>query len=204
MMRRIVFGALLLALAACGGTQTSAQSPPTAQSGDQVVAEVGGRKITLKELDDKWQEVDPAEQARVTQLLYQNRRNTLDQLLGDLLIEDAAKAAGMPPAQYLEQETKKRIQPVSDTEIQQFYETNKERAQGRTFEQLRGPITDFLRGQREGQARAQLVDELKKKRAREVHVLLDPPRTEVKLEAHDAMLGPANAPVTIVEFSDYQ
>jgi protein-disulfide isomerase len=35
-------------------------------------------------------------------------------------------------------------------------------------------------------------------------VLLEPPRTEVKLESHDASLGPASAPVTIVEFSDYQ
>jgi hypothetical protein len=202
-MRRLVFGTLLLALTACSGTQTSAQSE-AAQTGGDVVAEIGGRKITLKELDEKWQALDPAERARVTQLLYQNRRNTLDQMLGDLLIEDAAKAAGMPAAQYLEQETKKRTQPVSDVEIQQFYDANKERAQGRTFEQLRGPITDFLRNQREQQARAQLIDELRKKRTRDVRVLLEPPRTEVKLESHDASLGSTSASVTIVEFSDYQ
>jgi SurA-like N-terminal domain len=203
-MRRIVFGALLLALTACSGTQTSAQSESATQAGSDVVAEIGGRKITIKELDEKWQTLDPGERARVTQLLYQNRRNALDQMLGDLLIEDAAKAAGMPVAQYLEQETKKRAQPVSDAEIQQFYDANKERTQGRTFEQLRGPITEFLRNQREQQARAQLIDELKKKRTRDVRVLLEPPRTEVKLESHDASLGPASAPVTIVEFSDYQ
>ena len=46
----------------------------------EVVAELGGRKVTLKELDEKWQALDPGEQARVTQLLYQNRRNALDQL----------------------------------------------------------------------------------------------------------------------------
>jgi hypothetical protein len=203
-MRRIVFAALLLALTACSNTQTSAQSQPGTQANTDVVAEIGGRKITLKELDEKWQALDPGERARVTQLLYQNRRNTLEQMVGDLLIEDAAKAAGMPVAQFLEQETKKRVQPVNDAEIQQFYDANKERAQGRTIEQLRGPITDFLRSQREQQARAQLVDELKKKRTRDVRVLLEPPRTEVKLESHDASLGPANAPVTIVEFSDYQ
>ena len=61
---------------------------------DQVVAEVGGRKITLKDVDAKWEEFDAAERARVTQLLYQNRRNMLEQLVGDILIENAAKAAG--------------------------------------------------------------------------------------------------------------
>ncbi len=100
-MRRLVFSALLLAVTACSGTQTAAQGSP--QTPDQVVAEVGGRKITLKELDEKWQAVDPGEQARVTQLVYQNRRNILDQLMGDLLIEEAAKAANLAPEAFVKQ-----------------------------------------------------------------------------------------------------
>jgi hypothetical protein len=206
MARRLLFGALLLVLAACDETQTSAQSSGTTpQPGQEaVVAEISGRKITLKELDDKWQSVDPAERSRVTQLLYQNRRNVLDQLVGDLLIEDAAKAAGMPAAQFLEQETKKRVQPVSDTDVKSFFEANKDRAQGRSVEELGGQIREFLEAQRKSQARAQLVDELKKKGGSAVRVLLDPPRQAVELASHDPSLGPANAPVTIVEFSDYQ
>jgi len=201
-MRRLLFGALLFVVTACSGTKTAAQSPST-QSSSEVVAELGGRKVTLKELDEKWQALDPAEQARITQLLYQNRRNALDQLVGDVVIEDAAKAAGISVQQYVEQETKKRTQPVSDAEIQQFFDANKERAQGRTLDELRGTIAQFLASQREQQARAQLVDELKKKRT-DVKVLLDPPRVNVKLELHDPTLGPPTAPVTMVEFSDYQ
>ena len=205
-MRRCTFAVLLLALAACGGTQTSAQSASAAppQTPDAVVAEIGGRKITLKELDDKWQATDPGERARVTQLLYQNRRNVLDQMMGDLLIDEAAKAAKLTPDQYVEQETAKRAQAVSDADIQQFYEANKDRAQGRTFEQLRGPITDYLKNQRELQARAQLIDDLKKKSGNTLRVMLDPPRQAVELADHDPSMGPPNAPVTIIEFSDYQ
>jgi hypothetical protein len=202
-----MFGVLLLALTACGGTNTAAQGSPQAtasQNPDQVIAEVGGRKITLKELDEKWQSLDPGERARITQLLYQNRRNVLDQFMGDLLIEDAAKAAGLSAVQYLEQERKKREQPITDADIQQFFESNKDRAQGRTLDQLRGPITEYLQSQREQQTRAQIVDDLKNKRAGDVKVLLDPPRVNVALELHDPALGPATAPVTIVEFSDYQ
>jgi len=204
-MRRLLIAASLVALAACSGTQTSAQGGGQPQAADAVVAEIGGRKITLKELDDKWQSLDPGERARVTQLLYQNRRNVLDQMIGDLLIEEAAKAAGTTPAQYLEQETKKRSQPITDADIQQFFEANKERAQGRTIDQLRGQITDYLRSQREQQARAQVIDELKKKRgAAGVRVMLDPPRQTIELAAHDPAMGPLSAPVTLVEFSDYQ
>lgn len=204
-MRRFLFGAALLALAACSGAQTAAQGGgPPQQGQDAVVAELGGRKITMKELDEKWQSLDPAERARVTQLLYQNRRNVLDQLMGDLLIEEAAKAAGMPAPQYLAQETAKRAQAVGEGDVKSFYEANKDRAQGRTFEELQGQIREFLQSQRQQQARAQLVDDLKKKRGADVKVHLDPPRQAVELAQHDPSIGPANAPVTIVEFSDYQ
>jgi len=205
---------VIVALAAtvavgCGNSPSAAQSPsstppPSPEGGaDPVVAEVGGRKITLSEVDAKWQEFDAAERARLTQLLYQNRRNMLEVLVGDVLIGEAAKAADMSLEAYTERELKKRAQPISEAEIQRFYEENKERAQGRTLEQLRQPIVDFLQSQRQSQARAQLVDELRNKSAN-VKVMLDPPRVEVQVAAHDPVRGNPDAPITLVEFSDYQ
>jgi protein-disulfide isomerase len=192
-------------LAACGDNpRVAAQAPAPASNPDQVVAEIGGRKVTLQELDAKWEDFDAAERARVTQLLYQNRRNMLEQLVGDILIENAAKAAGQTVEAFVAQDAVKRAQPVGDAEVAQFYEQNKDRAQGRTLEQLRGQITDFLASQRKLQARAQLVEELKAKGGNEVRVLLDPPRYTVAVEDHDPIRGEATAPVTLVEFSDYQ
>jgi protein-disulfide isomerase len=194
---------LLLSLAACTSAQTAPAEQAPAQTQDAVVAEVGGRKITLKEVDERWQSMDPGERARVTQLMYQHRRNVLEQMVGDLVIEDAAKAANLTVPQYLEQETKKRLQPVSDADVQQFFDANKERAQGRTLDQLRQPIQEFLVSQRQQQARAQLVDDLTKKGG-SVRVLLDPPRQNIDVAATDPVKGPASAPITIVEYSDYQ
>jgi len=207
-LRVIVALAATVALG-CGNSPSAAQSPsptppPAAAGGsDPVVAEVGGRKITLSEVDAKWQEFDAAERARLTQLLYQNRRNMLELVVGDILIADAAKAANMTPEAFTEREIAKRSQPISEAEIQKFYEENKERAQGRTMEQLRQPIVDFLQGQKQGQARALLVDELRNKAAN-VRVMLDPPRMQVDVAANDPVRGDATAPVTLVEFSDYQ
>jgi protein-disulfide isomerase len=199
-MRSTLCGVLIATALACADAHTAPQAAP--QNPDAVVAEVAGRKITLKEVDERWQSMNPAERARVTQTIYQNRRNVLDQMLGDLLIEEAARAAGMPLDQYLKQETSKRIAPVSDDDVRQFFESNKDRTQGRSIDELQQPIRGFLLSQREQQAKAQLVDDLKKKSP--ANVMLEPPRQTVELAAHDPALGPADAPVTIVEFSDYQ
>lgn len=195
----------------CNDAPSAAQSPspppvsaPAPGAGsDQVVAEIAGRKITLAEVDAKWQEFDAPERARLTQLLYQSRRNMLDLVMGDVLIADAAKAANLSVEAYTERELARRLQPVADAEVQAFYAENKERAQGRTLEQLRQPILEFLGSQRQQQARARLVDDLRAK-AGDVRVLLEPPRVEVALAANDPSRGPASAPVTVVEYSDYQ
>jgi hypothetical protein len=192
-------------LVACAEEPSAAaQAPAPPSDPDQVVAEIGGRKVTLKDVDAKWEEFDAGERARVTQLLYQNRRNMLEQLIGDILIENAAKAAGQPVETFVTQDAAKRAQPVGDAEVAQFYEQNKDRTQGRTLDQLRAQIKDFLEAQRKLQARAQLVEELKAKNTTDVTVLLDPPRYTLKVEDHDPIRGAASAPVTLVEFSDYQ
>ncbi len=192
--------------AGCGDTPTSAQTPPAfmgTPDADEVVAEVGGRKITLAEVDAKWQEFDAAERARVTQLVYQNRRNMLDLIIGDVLIEEAARGAGLSVEAYTERELTRRARAVSDADIQSFYDENKERTQGRSLQELRGPIADFLQSQRRQQARAMLVDELSAASGK-VRVTLDPPRTTVDIGETDPSRGADNAAVTIVEFSDYQ
>jgi hypothetical protein len=196
---------LALAAAACASDPSAqAQVPPPPVTPDTVVAEVGGRKVTLQELDAKWEEFDAAERARVTQLLYQSRRNMLDQVVGDILIENAAKAANQDVDEFLKQDAAKRQTPVSEAEIAQFYEQNKDRAQGRTLNDLRPQIKAFLEEQRGVQARVQLVEELKAKTSGGVRVLLEPPRYTVAIADHDPIRGDAKAPVTLVEFSDYQ
>jgi hypothetical protein len=91
---------------------------------------------------------------------------------------------------------------VIDEDIKRFYDENKDRAQGRPIEQLSGAIRDFLAGQRQQQARAQLVDDLKKKSP--ARILLEPPRQTVEVASDDPTMGPPTAAVTLVEFSDYQ
>ena len=183
-------------------TTAAAQTQASASDPDEVVAEVAGKRITLKEVDAKWEEFDAAERARVVQAMYQNRRNMIEQLVGETLIENAAKAAGQTVDAYVEQQSAKRLPPVGEKEIAQFYEQNKERAQGRTLDQLRAEIKPYLEARRLAQARAMLVEDLKTKTA--VKVMLEPPRYTVPTSSSDPVRGNPAAPVTIIEFSDFQ
>jgi len=191
--------------AACAEEPTaSAQVPAPVANPDQVVAEVAGKPITLKDVDAKWEELDAADRARVNQALYQSRRNTIEVLVGDQLIANAAKAAGQSVDVFVTK-SMKRLPAVSEADIAQFYEQNlKDRAPGRTLDQLRGDIKSYLESRRRQQARAMLVDELKAKSGANVKVMLDPPRYVVPTTGADPVRGNASAPVTIIEFSDYQ
>ncbi len=201
---------LALALTALGGSscanaQTAQPPAPAAGTGDQdqVVATVGDRKITLKEVESRWQAEDPAERARVSQLLYQHRRQSIDQIVADQLIEAAAKKAGVPKDEYLRVEVTKRRGEITDADIQKVFEENRDRVGGSTVADLKPSITDFIRRNRDAQSIAVLVGELKAA-GTAVNITLDPPRYEVAIAAHDPSRGPADAPVTIVEFSEYQ
>ena len=94
-----------LAIAGVGSAAPAVRAHGPAVAGAAYRSQSSGRrsrqrKVTLKELDAKWEEFDAAEQARVTQLLYQNRRNMLDQVVGEILIENAAKAANQTVDQF--------------------------------------------------------------------------------------------------------
>ena len=199
-----LFAAAALCAACAEEPTASAQTPAPSTNPDQVVAEVAGKPITLKDVDTKWEEFDSAERARLAQAMYQNRRNMIELLVGDQLIANAAKAAGQSVNAFVEADGAKRLPAITEADIAQFYEQNKDRAQGRTIDQLRGEIKPYLEGRRRQQARAMLVDELKAKGGATVKVMLEAPRSTVPTTAADPVRGNPAAPVTIVEFSDYQ
>ena len=200
----LLASAAVLAGACAEETTAAAQSQAPAANPDQVVAEVAGKPITLKDVDAKWEAFDAAERARIVQAMYQNRRNMIELLVGDQLIANAAKASGQSVEAFLAADGAKRLPAITEAEIAQFFDQNKDRAQGRTLDQLRPEIKPYLEERRRQQARAMLVDELKSRDGANWKVMLDPPRYTVATTAEDPVRGNPAASITIVEFSDYQ
>ena len=173
------------------------------QNGSDVAARVGDRTITVKELDERWRTVDPGEQTETIQKLYDGRRNALESIIADMLLAEAAKGKGLSPEAYVQSEIVKRVKPISDADVAAFYRANQEQMEGRALEVMAPAINRYLTEQQEGAARAALINELRAA-GPSVRLMLETPRFEVAVSDSDPSLGDASAPVTLIEFSDFQ
>ncbi|NOT24815.1 MAG: thioredoxin domain-containing protein [Acidobacteria bacterium] len=201
-MRLFAICALLLALAC----STPAQQVPAGQSApaaSDVAARFGERAITVKELDDRWRADQPSAHAQAVQAMYDGRKDALDALIAESLIEEAAKKAGVTPTQYAETEMAKRSKPVTDGQVAAFFQENQGQMQGRGFDAMAATIRRYLDDQQRSSAYTALVGELRKS-GPALRMTLDAPRYEVNVTADDATIGDAKAVVTLVEFSDFQ
>jgi protein-disulfide isomerase len=191
----------LLALAA---TVLACSSLPAQQpTGGDAAARVGTRTITLKELDDRWRADNAADHAEVNQKLYDGRRAALDAIVAEMLITEAAKAKGVAPDAYTTEEVTRRTKPVTDADVVSFFQANQGQMQGRPLDMMSAPIKGYLEERARDAAREDLLAELRKG-GPAVSLLLDAPRVQVDVAATDPALGGASAPVTLVEFSDFQ
>ena len=195
-MKKVIFLTAAVTLLACS-------SAPAQQAGGDTAARVGNRAITMKELDDRWRAESPQEHSEVTQKLYDGRRNALDAIIAESLIAEAAKGKGMSPDAYEEAELTRRVKPLSEADVVSFYQANVNQMQGRPLDAMAPAIRRYLEEQQRAEARQALVAELRKA-GPAVSVMFDAPRVQVAVAATDPAIGPANAPVTLVEFSDFQ
>jgi protein-disulfide isomerase len=199
-MKRFVFVALVGVLTACSPTSAQQAKRPAP---DEAVATVGTSSITLAEVDDKAleQPVSNFGSAKLSQALYEARRAALDDIIASRLIDAAAKAQGIDREALIEKEITSKIPPVSDADVSAWYQANQSRLQGASFEQVKQPIRNYLTQEKMQGVRSVYLDSLKAKTS--VKVMLDPPRQKVAT-ANSPSKGSANAPIELIEFSDFQ
>lgn len=193
----IAFALLLLAglaMPACAGQEKAA--PKAAPATPEAVAEIDGKPITMAELEK-------SVAAQLAQIDKQ-RRDLLEQSLGNLveekLLETEALARGVTKEALVASEITAKVQPVTDADVDAWYEANKGRLGGRAKETIAPQIQQFLAAERGGEVRADFLSALREKH--KVRILLEPHRIQVGTDGPSK--GPANAPVTIVEFSEFE
>jgi protein-disulfide isomerase len=191
-----VLGAMVLSV-------TCTAVPVPAQSTGEVVGQVGDRTLTMADLDEAWRQNDAASRIRMLQDLYDTRRQSLDLVIGDILIEREAAVRGISGDELLVAELPSRTLSVTDEDIALLYGQNQNAFGGRTLEQMKPEIRAFLDGQRPVQARRAYMAELRAA-ASDVRVSLEPPRTAVPIAPDDPVFGSASAAIEIIEFSDFQ
>ena len=200
-MKRLLFGAGVVLLTACSATSAQQTRRP---GQTDVVATVGSTSITLAEVDDKALQQPAGNYGgeKLLQALYEARRSALDEIVADKLMEAAAKADGIDRPALVEKEITSKLASVTEPDIAAWYQANQSRVQGAPLDQVRQPIRAFLTQQRMQDAREQYVGTLKAKTS--VRVMLDPPRQTVKMVSTSPSRGRADAPIEMIEFSDFQ
>jgi protein-disulfide isomerase len=198
-MRKTLLLTPVALLLACSSTPAQQAGP---NPGD-VAARIGDRAVTVRELDEKWKTEDPAQHAEATQMVYDGRRAALEALVADMLLTEAGKKANLSAEGYLEAEIAKRTKPVTDADVVTFYQANIGQMQGRPLQAMSPAINRYLTDQQRATARDAVLAELRKA-GPAVSVSLDAPRATVAVDATDPSVGAASAPVTLIEFSDFQ
>jgi protein-disulfide isomerase len=196
-MRRGIGLAFATALGfACSGGTGGAGNAPAADAA-QVAAKLDGESISVGELDDRAKERLYMRETRggEASAVYELREEALHAWVEERVLAREAQKRGIDVDALVAEEVNARGQ-VTDEEVAAFYEQNKSRVQGRTLEQLAPDIRRHLEGLREQEVRTALIDKA------QLEILLQPPRVEVS--STGPAVGPADAPVTLIEFSDFQ
>jgi protein-disulfide isomerase len=172
---------------------------PACSAQDQagkVLAVVNGKAITEADVRasaaDQLKALERDHQQKVHGLI----EGSLEQMVQDRLVEAEAAARGTTREALL---AELKAAPVTDADVDAFYEQNKAQIQ-RPKEQIATQIKAYLEQQGQQKARQEFFQGLESKY--KVEKKLEPIRIEVA--AVGPSKGPANAPVTIVEFSDFQ
>jgi protein-disulfide isomerase len=167
------------------------QSSPTS-----VVAVVNGKEITEQELLDRVR----GEMLKLEAQMYEVRRNGTEELISGYLLEQAAKAQGLTGEQLLQQEVASKVSEVTAKEVEDFFAANHARIR-KPLNEVRPQILNYLQQNKLAEARRIYVKGLRDKA--QVKVYLTPPIIEISAEGAP-FKGPQSAPITIVEFSDFQ
>jgi protein-disulfide isomerase len=184
---------LVVGLTGCG---SAAQNPAPLPA--DPVAVVDGVPVTKAALDEA---VAP-QIAKLDEQAYEIRKRQLDDMISQRLLDSEAKRRGVTVAALVASEVTSKVAPVTQADLDQFVEANRARLRDDPAK-IMPQIRSYLESQRESDRRAAFVDELKAKA--KVEVLLLPPTTfRAQIDLTGAPYrGPLDAPVTVVEFSDF-
>ena len=162
-----------------------------------IAATLDGVPITITAVDQRI----AAQLMRLRQEQYEFRAQALDAMLDQQVLDREASALKLTTDQLIDQRVSAKLTPATPAEIDTFYVHNRGQMAGRTLEQSSESIAAALKSSRLAAARADYVRTLRKRY--KAHVLLEPPRFAASPD-DDPSRGAPSAPITIVEFSDFQ
>ncbi|MFA6009231.1 MAG: thioredoxin domain-containing protein [Desulfobacteraceae bacterium] len=165
-----------------------------------VVAVIGGRTIKTRELEGPLS----TKIFKLNSQIYKLKKDRLDFLINSKLIEMDAIEKGLSP-EIITYKVMTEGTDVSDSEVETYYKDHLNEFtqwQG-TIDELKVRIRQFLREKKTNEKVDEYTKPLREKYP--VNVFLTPPPLPITSvsEGDSPAMGPADAAVTVVEYSDY-
>lgn len=190
MNRRFLLAVAALFISSALNAQTAADL--------DTVAEINGDRISVRDL----QQASGEPLARLEEQVYQLKQQKLQQMIEDRLIAKEAQRRKVSVESLIDSEVTAKTAEVTAEEIHRVYELNKNQLQ-KSESEMAPQIRSLLRDQKIAQRRAEFAKSLQAQAKVTIHLDAPPPfRAEVSAEGPSR--GDADAPVTIVEFEDFQ
>lgn len=178
-----------------------------AQNQGKTVAVVNGESITEEQVQKAaTPELDKLEQKRLQFMATLERdkksaiSDALDGVVNEKLLSAEAKKRNISIDELVQQEVENKVTVPSEEAVRKFYDENKAVING-SFIETALQIRNYMMQQSHERAFADLLSQLRKTYG--YKSMLEPDRTTVQVQGHPSR-GPAAAPVTIVEFSDFE
>jgi protein-disulfide isomerase len=172
--------------------------PFTARAADEPLAEVDGAAITSEEIE----KTIASQLSKLEEQIYNLKRQRLETLINEKLLAKEAAKRGVSVLALLDAEVTSKVSLVTEQEIEKFYQQNRTQLKGEESD-LREQIRGRLQNLKLATKREEFLGSLRSQ-AKVVVNLKPPPVLRVEVSADGApSKGPAKAPVTIVEFSDF-
>lgn len=187
----------------------SAQSDAAGSGGgdSEVLAKIGDESITRAQVEEEAKtELEQAEMQKLQcesnykRSKHQVFETVVQRMVQDRLVEQEAAARSLTKEALLEAEVNAKVAEVTDADIDAFYTQNQAQIR-QPKEAVVDRIRQYLTQQNTEKANSDFIAALEAKS--KVDYKLGPYRIDIATEGHPAK-GPANAPVTIVEFSDFE
>lgn len=188
MTRCVRAGLVIVVFASCSGLVFAQDAS------NQPLARISGTILTLGDLQSK-------QAGKLLQAKYQyylSERKVLEQAIDDRLLEAQAAKLHISLENLLDKEVYKNVKDPTEDQLRVYYEGLETQD---PYETVRDAVLQHIRELRRTKARTEYVAELRKDA--QINILLMPPTAAVNTAGAFTM-GKGGAPVTLVEFADYQ
>lgn len=177
----------------------NAAPPKTDAERARVLAVVNGEQLTSGQIEESLKPLIYNVQERA----YQLRKNQVEIRINEALLEQEAQKRKMTTQALLASEIDAKTKPVTEAEARAFYDQNKDRVNG-DFAQLKDQIVQYLQDTQRRNLQTAFAEQLRQSATLQVNLRApEAPVLQISTDDQPAK-GAATAPVTLVEFTDFQ